>query len=1088
MKNLFLFAVILLFAAPLWAKTAWFAGGDACSGPLMREFSKQGFETRALADLSLFKGGKNDVLVLENCERFPCEAADAFGSFIKSGGGLLAIGGVPFSELTVRLGESDIPVSRLTEFAASEGGETLADPAVMKDTSRFDISSAKALPGRHLELSESEGRPAFHLFNDGADSWERYALPVSLDSAPENPFFVISIKGSRLSPALSLGITEKDGSRWFRHFALSEGWQTFTVSPREFGMWDNSKTGDRGGSGDMLRPAEIASFEFSIMSSVQEEEEHPSSTPTGKPQDIYIGALRLVSGSQLPEIKEPAEMPAFYPAMHMYKCSCDTIAFGGGTIKAPEAVMPLYRNLGYGLRNKGPFRQVPLAMCMENGKEKGMAAQAVFHREDSPFNGGVWVFAGVSPELLAGAPGLPEKLADCFAQKPRLLCAGTSSFSYMPGEKIAAGAKAAGGEGTFTNIRISDENGRAIFEKRIKTGSEVCFSIKEPGLYKAEASLEAGGKTVDAITQPFSVFDPRSRTRENSVRSENGHLWIGNEKWVPVGVNYWPMYASGVPLRTAEGGGAWLQADAYLPDRIEADLRLLKEMNVNTVSTQYLGITEAPQLRDFLERCEKYGIKVHLFVNGCHPLDIKRREAGDMVKAACLGRARAMFCYDLGWEVSLGGEGSRRFLNEKWNRWLAREYGSPEKAFTILGAKPSLTDGFYNGPSDRQIREPEKKDLPLIAAYRRFMDDVIGKGLQETVANLRKYDPWSCMGLRNGAGGNGTVVYAHIFPYDMKSGARHLDISCPEGYNLGQTPLHMGMGELTNLHCRMVSGGKPVVWIEYGAYLFLAVPQNEYRQEKGQKRLKYQENYYRTMADFVARSSATGSYTWWYPGGYRIDERSDYGIAEPDLTPRGALLAIRDRAEAQREGDRDPQPADETLVYDRDAYARGYGDFFEKYAMHVSERLAAGKYTRVISAGAGLTTAYLEPEGVGNIPYRGTGPVKYLDSETDCIKACGQTLLSSGDLRLRPGSRITVRMANTDDCLWENEGKGRVLLRVSRDGAEEFYPLDRRVGYLETGEASFVLKGRPSQIALRLYADGIGAFGEEDVIKIKWTE
>ncbi|MBO4548641.1 MAG: hypothetical protein J5758_05425, partial [Abditibacteriota bacterium] len=852
--------------------------------------------------------------------------------------------------------------------------------------------------------------------------------------------------------------------------SLSDEWQTYIISPRDFGMWDNSRDGKRGGSGDSLDPASLASFEFAIMSTVQEEEDYPATTPTGKPQDIYIGAVKLISGGDLPEIKEPMDMPAFFPAIHMYRCSADTVTFEGGSISVTECVMPFFRNQGYGLDNGGAFRQVPLARCMEKGREKGMAAQAIYHREDSAFHGGTWVFAGIDPAALAGAPALVDLLADCFTDRPRFLCAGTDRFSYLPGETVTVGAKASGADGASVNILIKDEPWTPVFTRTVRPGETASLTLSEPGFYTAEITLEKDGQVTDRISQDFSVFDPGSRSWENIIRSEEGHLWCGDEKWVPVGVNYWPMYAAGVPLRTEEGGGAWLAADEYLPDRIEADLRLLSDMDINAVSTQYLRLSEAPQIRDFVERCEKYGIRVHLFLEGCHPLDVREETAAALVKAASLGQARAMFCYDLGWEVSLGGEDIRRALNGQWNRWLTREYGSPETALTLLGYTPSITGGLYNGPTDMQIRQPDKKSLPFIAAYRRFLDDLIGKGLQKSVRNLRKYDPWTCMGLRNGAGGNGTVVYAHIFPYDMKAGARHLDILCPEGYNLGATSLYMGMGELTNLQCRLVSGGKPVVWIEYGVHLFIGSTPRGYRQEDALKKLQYQTNYYRTMADFVARSSATGSFAWWYPGGYRIDERSDYGIAEPDLTPRGALTALSDRAADQLAGDVWPRDAEETLVYDRDLYAKGYGDFFEKNARRVSERLQEGKYTRLATPGTGLTTRTLKPEGVGNIPYRGIGPVKYLDSEIDSIRCGSESLMESGTLRPRPGARFTVTMANTDECLWENEGEGRVRLRVSRDGGEDYFPLDRRCGYLETASASFVLKDRPSTVRLRLVA------------------
>ncbi|MBQ9358258.1 MAG: hypothetical protein IJT95_01795 [Abditibacteriota bacterium] len=1085
MKNIFVI-LLLVLCIPAAAKTAWFRGGSSADAALKKAFAAEGFRTADVASLSGFSGEKDDVLVLENCQYFPGEGVEAFNAFIQKGGGLLAIGGIPFSEMTVRLEGRDVPLSEASRLVSDGEGETLADPASPGAVSRFSVTSCNSLPGRHFDTAVSEGRPAFHIHNDGADSWESYTASLPELSVPESPLFSVSIKGSRYSPTLSLGIREKDGSRWFRHISLSDKWETYIISPGDFGMWDNSRDGRRGGPGDSPDPGNLASFEFAIMSAVQEEEDYPSSTPTGKPQDIYIGEVKLIPGALLSGIRRPMEMPAFSPAIHMYRASADTVTFEGGSIEAEEVVMPFYRNRGYGLDNKGAFRQVPLAFCMEKDREKGMAAQAIYHREDSAFHGATWVYAGVDPGLLTEA--FIERLTECFVPKPRFLCAGTSRFSYMPGERIDVGAKTVKGEGDSVVIRIKDEPWNEVFAREVKPGETASLFLSEPGFYTAELELFSGGVRTDRMVQDFSVFDPDSRTWDNIVRSEEGHLWLGDDKWVPSGVNYWPMYAVGVPLRTAEGGGAWLAADEYLPDRIEADLRLLSDMDINAVSTQYLRISEAPQLRDFLERCQKYGIKVHLFLEGCHPLALREETAASLVKAACLDRARAMFCYDLGWEVSLGGEASRASLNGKWNEWLTREYGSPETAFTVLGYTPSITNGYYNGPTDSQIRTPDKKSLAFIGAWRRFLDDLIGKGLQRSVRNLRKYDPYTLMGLRNGAGGNGTVVYAHIFPYDMKAGARHLDILCPEGYNLGATPLFMGMGELTNLHCRLVSGGKPVVWIEYGAYLLLGNTPDNYSQEAALKKLQYQTNYYRIMADFVARSSATGSFAWWYPGGYRLDERSDYGIAEPDLTPRGALLAIRDRAADQLAGDVWPREADETLIYDRDLYARGYGDFFEKNARHVSERLLEGKYTGLATPGTGLTTRALKPEGVGNIPYRGIGPVKYLDSEMDSIRCGSETLIESGTLRPRPGARFTVVMANTDDCLWENEGEGRVRLRVSWDSGEAFYPLDRRAGYLETARASFVLKGRPSRIRIRLCADKTGPFGEEAELELDWQK
>ena len=267
MKNL-LIVLLLLACMPVSAKTAWFRSGSSEDGALRAAFAARGFRTADVSSFAGFSGEKDDVLVIENCQYFPCEGTEALNAFIQKGGSLLAVGGIPFSEMTVRMGSEDVPASQVISRASSEGGETLADPALPGSADSFTVTSCNSLPGRNFEIASSGGRPAFHIANGGADSWESYTAPLPDLRAPENPLFSVSIKGSRYSPSLSLGFREKDGSRWFRHISLSEEWQTYIISPRDFGMWDNSRDGKRGGAGDSLDPGNIASFEFAIMSTV----------------------------------------------------------------------------------------------------------------------------------------------------------------------------------------------------------------------------------------------------------------------------------------------------------------------------------------------------------------------------------------------------------------------------------------------------------------------------------------------------------------------------------------------------------------------------------------------------------------------------------------------------------------------------------------------------------------------------------------------------------------------------------------------------------------------------------------------------
>lgn len=84
------------------------------------------------------------------------------------------------------------------------------------------------------------------------------------------------------------------------------------------------------------------------------------------------------------------------------------------------------------------------------------------------------------------------------------------------------------------------------------------------------------------------------------------------------------------------------------------------------------------------------------------------------------------------------------------------------------------------------------------------------------------------------------------------------------------------------------------------------------------RQAEYHEIFYRT----VLAAGAHGTAPWWWPGGYRVDERSDFGICNPDGTPRPAALhaaAYAPRLKTPRAA----RTPDTWIVVDRDAHAGG---------------------------------------------------------------------------------------------------------------------------------------------------------------------
>ena len=891
---------------------------------------------------------------------------------------------------------------------------------------------------------------------------------------------------------------ETDGTRWLKKLALTEDFKYYAVDPSDFVFWNDPPSLTRGGAGDHIRFSRIKRMEIAYMT---------SDPVTGKPQKAWVTDIRTGS---LPETsgEKPGVMESLYPASMVWENRrTDAVrTFDGLEIPCSGPVTaPLWRNRGYGLGYAGKYRQIPLAYCLKNGSVTGIAAEILVNYSSADAPGSIWGYIGHDPGFLEKSPdylaALLDKMAAVFAGEPRLVKAGAEVFSYLPGDTVRAGCAVIAGAGAAARVRltVSDRKGQLLKnvsgDLTLRPGEEQTFdcSLKDlpPGLYETTSALySSDGRLLDTLTQKFSVFDPEARTPDTIVTVSEGNFLCGGELWVPWGINYWPLYASG--RQPADYGRiTWLFPEQYDPALIERDMEILRYLGTNCISIQFTKEQEANPLRDLLERLRQYGIKVHLYVDGCHPLHLNPDKAEALLREARVAQSPSMFSYDLGWEVNCGNHGSRKSFDEAWNQWILDSYGSYEEAFAQWDYTPRQEDGFYANPDDKMIMEPEGSPAVYIAAYRSFLDDHISKGFQQIVSRLRTFDPYTLMGARSGYGGTGASWIAHMFPFDLRSGVRHLDYTAPEAYNIGGDREGFLRGQINNIYGRFVSGGKPVVWPEYGSPLFVALKQEEYLPHCGDANLDKEGDYYRGMGEFLAETRANGGLGWWYPGGYRTGEASDFGIISPDYTIRPAAIAIRDTAEKVKQGYSLSKPfPDETIVIDRDDYVTGYAGVFDEYAEKIARLTLEGKRVDLATPGSVSDSADFPLVCPGNVPYNGKGPLKYLKSEFDLIDVNGTALIRSGSVTVDKDRPVVlkVRAANTGEAMWRaSGGKGQVGLTVSYDGTEEFFPIISNTAYLGTADVhTFTLKGSPKQVTLRMAALETGAFGEKAVIDLEY--
>jgi hypothetical protein len=173
--------------------------------------------------------------------------------------------------------------------------------------------------------------------------------------------------------------------------------------------------------------------------------------------------------------------------------------------------------------------------------------------------------------------------------------------------------------------------------------------------------------------------------------------------------------------------------------------------------------------------------------------------------------------------------------------------------------------------------------------------------------------------------------------YDIGAGAAHLDFFSPERYSpVLPWPDARAFGFVT-AYSRYRTGRKPVVWAEFGADIGAKGGNSASRAA--------QATVCDTKMRLVSDDGSNGASVWWWPGGFATLDSSDFGIIDPDGTPRACArtLAQWNATFAAAPPDLTADPG-ATLTVDRDTDARGsYGLFLNNQDRYVQTRQGDGR-------------------------------------------------------------------------------------------------------------------------------------------------
>jgi uncharacterized protein (TIGR03437 family) len=691
------------------------------------------------------------------------------------------------------------------------------------------------------------------------------------------------------------------------------------------------------------------------------------------------------------------------------------------------------------------------------------------------------------------------------------LNAGPNQITWLPGEHISGAGAIANASLTpvkavlqWSIVSASSAIAQPPVQVSLPSGGHVSVpfdvGVLPNGDYTLRARLMISDEEVDRIDSPIRVLDPLlTRQPDQKIHVVNGAFYAGNQRVFLQGVNYWPRYVAGME-QYRFNGRSWLAPDQYDPNVIEADLSEIAALHFNLVSIQYedlLGDTPVlgRALIDFLERCREHGLWARIAiratsVNAAYS-GMLLPGLGAVLEYGYLPGNDRVFSYELLWEPMVGshdhgGQGGfvngvytvnlgRTLLDPDWRSWVNDQYGSlanAQQAWGITG--PQDAKGQLTNPLDEHIENDGPWRI-MVAAYRRFLDDYLGRNLGLIAREIRRTDPDTLLSYRNWA--TMTEVHNSQTGYDLGTAAAHLDFFSPENYQAFVWPDDRKWGFVT-AYSRYRTGGKPVQWTEFG----FNVGSNDGTSDT----LASETATCDTMMRLINDDGSNAASVWWWPGGPAPVDQSDFGIVDPDGTPRGCALTLSQWSATFASSPPDLGSGSVvTLSVDRDADARGqYGLFLNLQSSYAQAR-SGGQRVFLSDQGTNSDTATAPLIQVGNVPYVGSGPMKYANAEFGGVRiVCPNldvTVENNSQVQILPGAacQITLTIVNTGEAAWlpASASQSGVLLHTNL-GDLPLGVSAAALARVSIGPLEFTMSQNSVNLVGRMRIESVGDFGE----------
>lgn len=1091
---------------------------NALTGELGKAgYAITGIDAGILCDSAKLAACGLDLLVLPNAADLPVKAVASISDFAKAGGDIIALNAPLWQRMLIsvdgkwttfddyqRANAGKLPEHLLFDFGNTNGWQRTSN--AMESPSTYEI----------IDNGPAPGQRALHAVISNLTGWDSFGARNLHEPFPAgHSLTVFSAKGTEKTSQLAIEWSEKDGARWIAVIALYPEWRQYVLSPKDFHYW--TSTEGRGGRGDSFKPENAASVSFGLAFS-------HTGVDSGR-HEFWVGPVGTADKMvDFGTVLGPLDLPAMDTLSPGYKLfdvhgaaslsmrqdqvmvASRAALPAGGVVRSPHP-----RPGGGGFDKRRDWRWIPIVEARSKDRQWRGTPVTMTVNAEGPFKGGVWASFGFAKSDSYRKPAMMSvirQIAERMRNGAFILDGGANFYTYFDGQDVQLGMRMCNvGKDcrhhiTARVVVTSDLLRKPPVLKQWSFGLQPGEIKKVSGVWRPKAWPEGGytvlaellqdGKVIDSVTHKINVWRPKAV--KHFITVKDGEFVLNGKRWRANGVNYMP--SSGIGTEDGEYFEHWIGARSYDPEVIDRDLDHIKQMGLNSVSAfVYTGYAKDQNMLDFLRRLDKRGMKANIGLRPGMPSTFDADAIKGVIKQLRLADNDTVFAYDIAWEPMFGTNNERKVWDGEWEKWIIERYGSVANAEKDWGfAVPRNDDGSITNPLPYQIDTNGEWRI-MTAAYRRFLDTLLYKKYGEARRQIISVDGNHMVSFRMAEAGNPGYRWDGRIPYDFPYLAAAVDIIEPEAYGRIGDWERVKPGWFEFEYAKWAAPEKPVIWAEMGVSAW-----DTSRMQDSPMKLDYQAMFHKAFYRLLTSSGASGVFFWWYPGGFRYGENSDYGIINPDGTDKPVTKVIRERSKAYLDGPSRPK-TNYWIGIDRDAHPDGIAGIYDAAKADFWSAIDRGLAPGFRTAGTGTDSSNCPLVAVGNGPLTGSNPPKYLDAAIDSVQVTlggGRwvNVTKGGSVKVAAHIPVIAKIEFTnlgEATLLAPRGSstaGRVYLRIETRSSAKTVALVSDVAHLRSRALSeFELlpagSSGSAEVVLTFEAKGRAKFGERFGFRIE---